>query len=90
MIKTNKVLDRYIKGETLVDRDRKMAAERIRSLLSAIDFDAEKIPENNRNMMIRLITSLKGEELNRVEKTIICEITEAKFNKDAENNHPDK
>jgi hypothetical protein len=28
-----------------------MAAERIYSLLSAIDFYAEEIPENNRNML---------------------------------------
>ena len=90
MIKTNKVLNRYIKGETLVDGDRKMAAERIRSLLSAIDFDAEKIPENNRNMFARLITSLKGEELNSHEEAIIFEITDGNFNEDAENNPTDK
>jgi len=90
MFKTNKVLDRYIKGESLVDGDKKMAAERIRSLLSAIDFDAEKIPENNRNMLTRLITSLKGEEPDENEEAIIFEITKGSFNKNAKKNNTDK
>ena len=54
----------------------RMAAANIKLLLSAIDFEAEVIPENNKDMLTRLITSLKEEELSADERAIINEIVE--------------
>ena len=54
----------------------RMAAANIKLLLSAIDFEAEVISENNKDMLTRLITSLKEEELSADERAIINEIVE--------------
>ena len=50
------------------------AATNIKELLNKIDFTAEVVPESNLDMMSRLLTSLKGEPLNREEIKIVGEI----------------
>lgn len=76
MHKINRILDKYSGEESREDGGRKMAAANIKLLLSAIDFEAEVVPETNNDMLTRLITSLKGEELSADERAIINEITE--------------
>jgi hypothetical protein len=76
MDKVNRILQKYFGEKPLEDGGRRMAAANIKLLLSAIDFESEVIPENNRDMLTRLITSLKGEELTSDERAIIKEITE--------------
>lgn len=75
MWKVNRVLGKYLGDGHSEGGDIKIAAANIHSLLSAIDPEAEVIPENNEDMLSRLITSLKGEELNEAERMIIREIT---------------
>ena len=79
MLKVNKILDKYLESERTGIRGRKMAAANIKILLAAIDLEAEIIPENNREMLTRLLISLKGEELTEEEMIIISEITENKI-----------
>ena len=75
IIKIFKVLESYL-GEGLPDNgSKKMAAANIIRLLSAVDLEAEVIPERNKDMLCRLIASLKGEELSAEEEAIIFEIT---------------
>lgn len=70
-----RVLETYL-GEGPPETGRKkMAAANIKNLLSAVDLEAEIIPEQNRDMLTRLIASLKGEELSAEEEAIIFEIT---------------
>lgn len=78
MIKINKIINKYIKSVDPEVWGRKMAAANIEKLLAAIDLEAEIIPENNREMLTRLIGSLKGEELTVDEMDIISEIIENK------------
>ena len=74
-MKIFKVLDAYL-GEGTPEKGRqKMAAANIKRLLSAVDLEAEIIPESNRDMLTRLIASLKEEELSEEEEAIIFEIT---------------
>jgi hypothetical protein len=73
-MKIYRVLEKYL-GEELPNSGRKkMAAAKIKSLLLAVDFEAEVIPEN-RDMLTRLLISLKGGELTEDEKEIVREIT---------------
>lgn len=72
MLKVNKVIDKYLLLHD--NEERKTAAKRIRFLLSKIDQNAEAVPENNREMLSRLVGSLKGSELNSDEQAIIFEI----------------
>ena len=72
MFKVNKVIDRIIRLQD--NEDRKAAAKSIRSLLTAIDQEAEVVPESNPEMLARLIASLKGSELSIAEREIIFEI----------------
>lgn len=78
MRKVNKVLEKYLGDGPSYRGDIKMAAARIKHLLSAVDLDAEVLPENNLDMFSRLIISLKGEELSLAEWEILKEITEEK------------
>ena len=74
-MKTFRVLELYLGEEFPDNGKKKMAAAKIKSLLRAIDFEAEVLPENNREMFLRLMNSLKGEKLTSDEKMIIKEIT---------------
>jgi len=76
MEKVNRVLQKYFGEKPLQDGGQKMAAANIKLLLLAIDFEVEVISENNSDMLTRLITSMKGEELTPEELAIIKEITE--------------
>jgi len=74
-MKVYRVLEKYL-GEELPENGRKkMAAAKIKSLLWAIDFEAEVIPESG-DMLARLLVSLKGEELSEDEKEIVREISD--------------
>ncbi len=77
MIKVKLLLADYLanSGDT-IDQGRQSAIKTIKGLLTQIDFKAEKIPDNNKEMFIRLLTSLKGEELDKNEKSLVEEIVE--------------
>jgi hypothetical protein len=75
MLKVNLVLTEYLTGENGCFNSRKRkAAKSIKELLSQIDFSAESVPENNVDMFIRLLTSLKGQPLNEAENELVKEI----------------
>ncbi len=70
-----RILDKYLGEGAPVKWSKKMAAADIKRWLSAVDLEAEIIPERNKDMLCRLIASLKGEELSVEEEAIISEIT---------------
>ena len=75
MVKVNLVLTDYLTGKISNCEEGKLkAANSIKELLDQIDFKAEIVPENNIEMFTRLLTSLKGEPLNKEEKELIGEI----------------
>lgn len=75
MVKVNLVLTDYLTGKMNNCEEGKLkAANSIKELLDQIDFKAEVVPENNIEMFTRLLTSLKGEPLNKEEKELIGEI----------------
>jgi len=73
MTKVNTVLEKYLNKEG-EDEEKTEAAERIKALLQKLDFNAEKMPENNLDMFSRLLTSLKGAPLTGVEIRLAQEI----------------
>ena len=75
MLKVNLILTDYLTGKKGgVDSEKLKAADSIRDLLTQIDFTAETIPENNMDMFVRLLTSLKGKPLNKSENELVIEI----------------
>ena len=76
MRKVNIVLDKYLQQNYQDNNTNYRAARNIKELLTQIDLDAEVVPENNREMLSRLIGSLKNEELTIAEKIIIEEIVQ--------------
>jgi hypothetical protein len=74
MKKVSLVLDKYIESCRPEDKGMRVAAENIHLLLKSIDHESEIIPENNHDMLSRLIISLKTEELSFEEQKIINEI----------------
>ncbi len=79
MRKANIVLNYYLKQNN-GKKDYSMfnAASNIKKLLSELDLNAETIPENNLNMLTRLLTSLKGSQLENEEEKIVKEIVNCK------------
>ena len=77
MIKVKLLLADYMtSNRDTVDLGRQKAVKSIKALLSQIDFKAEAIPENNLDMLTRLLSSLKGEQLNKHE----CDLVEEMVN----------
>jgi hypothetical protein len=74
MIRTIKILEGYLGDEPSAEGDLKMAAARILFLLSAVDLESEVIPENNFDMLSRLVSSLKNEKLDKWELQLLQEI----------------
>jgi len=75
MVKTNLVLTEYMAMENIALAEEKLkAVQSIKNLLSQIDFTVEVIPENNLGKFIYLLTSLKGEALNKDEVKVVIEI----------------
>ena len=75
MVKVNLVLTNYLAGNGKnIDAGKVKAASLIRELLSQIDFKSEIVPEDNLEMFIRLLSSLKGEPLNKEEREIAEEM----------------
>jgi hypothetical protein len=75
MVKVNLILTDYLTGKKTNCNDEKLkAANTIKELLGQIDFKAEMVPENNQEMFVRLLTSLKGEPLNVYENEVVDEI----------------
>ena len=75
MIKINLFLADYLANNNHIpDKERQKAIKSIKGLLSQIDFKAEQIPDNNKEMFMRLLTSLKGEALNKYENELVEEI----------------
>lgn len=75
MLKVNLVLTEYLTGNNGgVNSGKRKAAKSIKELLTQIDFSAESVPENNVDMFIRLLTSLKGQPLNEAENEMVKEI----------------
>ncbi len=70
----NLILTDYLTGKRKGTEEKLKAANSIKVLLEQIDFKAEMVPENNLEMFARLITSLKGEQLNEEENELIWEI----------------
>lgn len=50
------------------------AIQSIRKIVSQIDFTAEEVPIDNPHRLIKLLVSLKGEQLNDHELNIVKEI----------------
>jgi hypothetical protein len=75
MLKVNLLLTEYLTGNNGgVNSGKRKAAKSIKELLTQIDFSAESVPENNVDMFIRLLTSLKGQPLNEAENELVKEI----------------
>ena len=75
MIKVKLLLADYISGNgDTVELGRQKAIKSIKALLTQIDFNAEAIPENNLDMLTRLLSSIKGEQLNKHESDLIEEM----------------
>ena len=75
MIKVKLLLADYmISSGDAVDLGRQRAINSITALLSQIDFKAEAIPENNQDMLTRLLRTLKGGQLDKEESKLIEEI----------------
>ena len=74
MIKTNIVLGKYTRQKNSAEDANFKAVRNIKELLEQIDLNAEVVPENNLDMLSRLISSLKNEDLTKDEKRIIKEI----------------
>ncbi len=75
MIKTNLVFAKYMGNEKGNDNNGKIKAiKSISEMLSQIDHRAEVVPENNKDMFVRLLTSLKEEILNIDEMELVEEI----------------
>ncbi len=75
MIKVNLLLADYMEDNSHIsDKGRQNAIKSIKGLLSQIDFKAEAIPENNLDMLTRLLGSLKGEPLDKDESKLIEEL----------------
>jgi len=68
MLKVNLILTDYLTGKKNGTDEKLKAAVAIKELLEQIDFRAEVVPENNMEMFLRLLTSLKGEQLDKDEK----------------------
>ena len=80
MRKVNSVLNYYLKQNNgQKDYAMSNAASNIKKLLSELDLNSELIPENNLNMLNRLLTSLKGSPLEKEEKKIVQEIINYKL-----------
>ena len=75
MIKVNLLLTEYmIREGNVPDKGKLKAIHSINELLSQIDHKAEVVPENNKERFSRLLTSLKGEPLNKDEAALVDEI----------------
>ena len=74
MVKVNLLLTDYLTGKKSSTEEKLNAANSIKELLNQIDFKAEVVPENNLEMFTNLLTSLKGEPLNKEEKELVGEI----------------
>jgi len=79
MIKVNTVLNKYLDQQYLGDSENSKAAQSIKNLLGKMDENAEVVPENNLDMFLRLITSLKNGAITKEEKKIIKEIVDHKI-----------
>jgi hypothetical protein len=74
MTKVNLLLTDYLTGKRSSTNEKLKAANSIKKLLEKIDYKAEVVPENNPEMFIRLLTSLKKEPLNKDENELVAEI----------------
>jgi hypothetical protein len=74
MLKVNLLLTNYLTGKKNSTEEKLKAANTIKELLEQIDFKAEVVPENNPEMFVRLLTSLKGVPLNEYENELVDEI----------------
>lgn len=70
----NLLLTDYLTGKRSSTNEKLKAANSIKKLLEKIDYKAEVVPENNPEMFIRLLTSLKKEPLNKDENELVAEI----------------
>lgn len=70
----NLLLTDYLTGKRSSTNEKLKAANSIKKLLEQIDYKAEVVPENNPEMFIRLLTSLKKEPLNKDENELVAEI----------------
>lgn len=75
MLKLNLLLAEYMtEKKDSVDRKRLKAIQSIKELLDEVDHKVEQIPEDNIEMLTRLLTSLKGEKLTLTEIRVVEEI----------------
>jgi hypothetical protein len=80
MIKVNLLLTDYLTGKRKSTKEKLKAANSIKELLEQIDFRSEVVPENNLEMFLRLVASLKGKPLEAGEILLIEEIVNFKNN----------
>ena len=75
MIKINLLLAEYMAKDTsAAGESRLRTIYSIKELLSQIDHRVEVVPEDNAQRYTRLLTSLKGEPLNKEETELVEEI----------------
>lgn len=75
MFRLNLLLAEYIHTNGNAKESGKLKAiATVKDLLSQVDHDAEIIPHNNVEKLSRLLTSLKGEPLNKEERLLVEEI----------------
>ena len=75
MIKLNLLLAEFLAiDDDSNNKGRIKAIKKIKELLAEIDFTAEKIPSHDIERFVRLLTSLKGEPLNKDELQVAVEI----------------
>lgn len=75
MIKINLLLAEYLAEKSnKADRSRLRAIQTIKVLLEEVDHAVEQIPEDNKEMLTRLLTSLKGENLTPEETQVVGDI----------------
>lgn len=77
MIRINLLLKEYTLSDSDATQQAKLkAVQSIKALLTKIDHTAEEIPANNPEKLQRLLTSLKGEALNKDEMAVLKEIVD--------------
>lgn len=69
----------FLEKEVAVKQNINKEAEKtIMALLNQIDYSAEVVPFENPERMIKLLGSLKGEQLNNNEITLVYEMAETR------------
>jgi hypothetical protein len=75
MINTKLLLLEYAAKNSGANQERLAAIKSIKETISQIDFTAELVPIDNPERLLKLLLSLKGEQLNPYEISVIYDIS---------------